>query len=79
MRMSPIALVAALDQPFALHPLESLRQQVRGYARETPQQLGVALRAEQQVADDEQRPPFAEDVERAGEAAVLVVGASGHE
>jgi Glyoxalase-like domain len=43
--------------------------------RETDAQVGEALRAEQQLADDEQRPAVADDVERAGDAAAVAVSA----
>ena len=36
-------------------------------------EVGVALRPYHQLADDEQRPAVADDVERVGDGAVLVV------
>ena len=49
------------------------------FAPSTAQKLGVALRPEQEIPYDEQRPPFPQDVEGAGQSAVLVVGSPGHE
>jgi hypothetical protein len=42
-------------------------------------EVGVAARAYQQLSDDQQSPPFADNVEGAGEPAELVVAAHSHE
>ena len=57
--------------------LQALRQHVRAGQRQPGAQIGVALRAEQQLADDQQCPPFAHAVQRAGDAAGVVITSKG--
>ena len=67
-----------LDQTELLHLAEAFGEQVGGDPRQPAQQIGIAQRSEQQIADDEQRPSFADDVERFGEPTVLIVRPAFH-
>ena len=54
----------AEDQPFALEELEAVGEDVRGDRLIGPGKVAeAAIVREQQVADDEKRPPVTEDVE----------------
>ena len=52
---------------------QALREHVRARVREPGAEVGEALRAEQQLAHDQQRPALADEVEGAGDAARLAV------
>src|SRR5262249_21641193 len=64
---------AAPDDSTAFELLEPLGEHVRRDPREARAQVGEALRPEDEVADDEQRPAFPDEIERAGDPAVLSV------
>jgi hypothetical protein len=49
------------------------REDVRADARQSAQQVGVAPGPVQQVADDQQRPALADELERVGDGTVLGV------
>jgi hypothetical protein len=67
----------ATDQPGPLELLQALAQEVRRDAVQTLLEIGEALGREEQLAHDEHGPAVPDDVEGAGEGAVLVV-APGH-
>ncbi len=67
---------AARDEAGGLQVAQPRGQQVRGEPGQPGLQVGVALRAGDQLAHDQQRPALADQVERAGERADLVVGAA---
>src|SRR5439155_14151982 len=68
----------APDEPRALHRLQPRREEVCRDPRETVEQVGIALGPDEELAHDEQRPALADDVEGAGDHAVLVIAAAGH-
>src|SRR6266508_3725768 len=53
--------------PLLLEQAQALGEQVGGDAGKGPLQLGPAPPAEQQLADDQQRPAVADDLQRAGD------------
>ena len=61
-----------------LQLLEPRRQDVARDAGQPRGELAVAARPDEQVADDEQRPALADQLEGLGDAAVLPVVACGH-
>src|SRR5262249_16384484 len=63
----------ALDQPVPLEGVEPLHEQLRGDPDQLPAEVGEALRTERQLAQHEERPAIADDVERARHPAVLLV------
>src|SRR5262249_9216111 len=66
----------ASDDPVLLELAEATSEQVAGDARQALLQIGVAASVPvQQLADDQERPAIAHDVERSRRRAVLVVGA----
>ena len=65
--------VGALDEPGVLQFLESFGQEIRRDAGQIAAQVTVAARPADQLAQDQQCPPLAEDVEPARDRAVLVV------
>src|SRR5262249_57448224 len=67
------ASVDRLDHARAGELGESLRQKVRRDPRQAVEKLPVAARAEQQIAHDEDRPAVADDVQRLGNSAELVI------
>jgi hypothetical protein len=64
---------AAPEHARLLELAEALREHALAGPRQSPPQVGEALRAEQQLAHDEQRPPLADQIERTGETAGIVV------
>ena len=71
--------VAAQDHARLFEFAQSLGEDVRAHPRETGPKVGEALRAEQELANHEERPPLSDEVESAGDAAPVVVRASsGH-
>src|SRR4051812_26634333 len=65
---------SALDDAVLFEPLEPGRQRVRADARERAFEiLELAASPEQQVAQYQDRPALADDVERAGDRTVHVV------
>jgi len=58
--------------------LQSFREKVGRDAGKASQEIRISLGTKEEISNDEERPPFAEDVECAGESAVLVVGPSRH-
>jgi hypothetical protein len=68
-----VACAATFDETCSFHLLETLGEKVGRDAGKAAQEIRVALRPKHEIPHDEQRPSFAEDVEGAGEAAVLVV------
>jgi len=69
---------AARHDAGRLEFLQAGGQDVRADARQALEQVGEAARPEQQLADHEQRPALADEVERPREAAELGVTPSGH-
>ena len=63
------------DQAGGFKRAQALGEDVRADAREARLEVGVALGAQEEIADDEQRPALADDVERAGRGAELLVAA----
>jgi hypothetical protein len=63
------------DQARVLQRLEPLGEQVGTDARQRVQQLPVPARPDQQLPDDEQRPPLPHHVERQRQPALLLVTA----
>jgi hypothetical protein len=56
------------DQPAALEPLESIRQDVAGDSLRRREELSeTTFVVEQQIANDEERPPVADQIERTGD------------
>ena len=55
---------------------QPLGQQARAHPGQPVEQIGEALRAGGEVADEQQRPSLADEVERVRQAAVLTVGAT---
>ena len=69
---------APLHDAAGLELAESLRQHVRARAEGGPE-IGEALRPEQELADDGQRPALADDVESSGDPArVSIATQAGH-
>jgi hypothetical protein len=60
------ARVGPAHHALLLEQAQALGQQVGGDAGEGPLQLGPAPPAQQQLADDQQRPAVADDLQRAG-------------
>ena len=56
---------------------QTVGEHVRARARQGAAQVGEPPRAEPQLADDEQRPPFTDDVKRARQRARVGVAAAG--
>jgi hypothetical protein len=64
---------AALDDDLTrLEILQARRQDVGADPRQRVGEVGVALGALQQLADDQQRPALADQLERVGDGAVLL-------
>ena len=61
--------------PDCLEVAQALGEDVRADVWESGAQVGEALGPQQQLADDEQRPALADDVERACDPAAVAVGA----
>jgi hypothetical protein len=57
--------------------VQTLGEHVRADARQAGTQISEPLRAEQQLAHDQQRPALADEVEGVGRAAPVFVAASG--
>ena len=70
--------LAAGHEATVLHLAESRGQEVRGDAGEGPIEVGETGGAGQQLADDQQRPALADDVECLSHGAVLAVRAFHH-
>ena len=66
--------LVAPDDAALLKLAQALREHVGADVRQAGAQVGEALRAEQQLAHDEQRPALADEVERAGDSAAVAVG-----
>lgn len=66
------------DDPGRLQFLEPRRQDVARDAGAPRGELSVAARPDKQLADDEQGPAFAHELQGSRDAAVLPVLASGH-
>ena len=64
----------ALHQPRRVEVAQPLREEVRPHAGQPVAEIGVALRTEQQLADDQQRPALPEQVQRTGHRTELAVG-----
>ena len=69
--------LAPAHEPGLLELAQALGEHVGAEARQAGAQVGEALRAEQQLADDQQRPALADDVEGARDAAAVAVGPFG--
>src|SRR5207248_9648353 len=67
------------DHTVALELLEAGGEHVRADPRQSAAEVGEALRAEEQVTDEEQRPALADEVERASDTAELVIAPTRHE
>src|SRR5829696_5193968 len=65
--------LALLDEAGGLELLQAVGEDVRPDSRQVVEQVGVALRPVHQLANDEQRPALADEAERAGDRAVLVI------
>src|SRR5687768_13719556 len=68
---------AAADDPRFLQLLEALGEDVRADARQTGAEVGETLRTEDQLANDQEGPPLADEVEGVGRRASIFVAASG--
>jgi hypothetical protein len=66
------------DHARVLQPAKPRREDVRADPGQGAGEVGVALGPEQEVADDEERPPVADQIEGVRDAAVLVVGSLVH-
>lgn len=62
---------AAAEDLGLLELAQALGEDVRAHVWQAGPQIGEALRAEQQLAHDEQRPALADDVERARHPAAV--------
>ena len=69
--------LAAAQEPGLLELAQALGEHVGAQVRQAGPQVREALRAEQQLADDQQRPALADDVEGARDAAAVAVGPFG--
>ena len=58
--------------------VEPLGEDVLAHLAKPASEVGEALRPEQQLAHDEQRPALADDVERARDPAGITVGTTFH-
>jgi hypothetical protein len=65
---------AARDDPVALELAEPEAQNIGGNAREALAEIREPFGPERELADDEERPALPDQIERAGDPAVLVVG-----
>src|SRR5436190_468985 len=76
--LGPLAVADALEDADVDEPVEAVGEDVARDA-EAREQLVEPAAPERDVADDQQRPPVAHDLERAGDRANLaVVGAPEH-
>ena len=66
------------DHPAVLQLLQAGGEDVRRDLGQALLQVGVTTWTYEQVADDEQRPPFRDQFDGGGDPAVLPVGAGGH-
>jgi len=57
---------------------EPVGEQVRTDPRKPGEKVLVALRTEEKLADEQECPAFADDIESPSERAVLVVGTTRH-
>src|SRR5205085_1065202 len=69
--------LAAVQRADRLEGLEALRQHVGADAGKARAQIAEALRAEHELAHDEEGPTLADEVERMGRPAGVVVAAPG--
>jgi hypothetical protein len=74
--LGALLVAPALEQALLGQALEAIGQDVAGDA-EAALEVVEAADAQEGVADDEQRPAVAEDLEGAGDGAVLVVVRAG--
>ena len=66
--------LATAEEPGLLELAQALGEHVGAQVRQARAQVGEALRAEQQLAHDQQRPALADDIEGARDAAAVAVG-----
>src|ERR1700678_238097 len=71
--------VGALDQPIVLELFEPLSEQIGRDAGQLGAQIAVAAGPSDQLAQDQQCPSLTQDVEPAGDRAVLVVVPGSHD
>jgi signal recognition particle subunit SRP54 len=74
----PLLVAGDVYRPAAILQLKTLGEQVGGDAGVLLEQVAVATRPHQEISQEQQRPPLAHEIERAGDAAELVVRALGH-
>ena len=65
--------LAARDDPVALELTQPLAEDVRRDTRQAVTQIGESPRTEDELSQHEQRPALADEVEGAGDAALLLV------
>src|SRR5439155_18789936 len=65
--------LASPDHPGTLELAETLGENVGTRVRESPAQVGVALRDKEQLADDEQCPALSDEVEGLRDRAAVAV------
>src|SRR5207247_3955754 len=70
--LGPLAVADPLQDSFLDEPVEPIGEDVAGDA-EALLELLEAAQAQEAVADDQERPALADDLERAGDGAVLAL------